>query len=208
MAKLELDSYMDDAELASTIQEAMAHNQNFKSSKINGYSDQEDGCNQEGKPQYYEALCLNCIDVDLPTAAAVSNLIESQSWTLIEFEECTGHLEYLLTIVMTCAAAGQVEKIKIVAVGSNRLDEVSLFALAVGMQRCKTTTTSTAATTTLYATLSSVLATDATVAGKCFTLKEIRLSLSLTREDAWILSRGLDCRNSNDEYDEDNHVLL
>jgi hypothetical protein len=201
MAKLELDSYMDGAELASTIQEAMALNQNFKNSKIHSYSEQEDGCNQEGKPQYYEALCLNCIDVDLPTAAAVSNLIVSQSWTLIEFEECTGHLEYLLTIVMTCAAAGQVEKIKIVAVGSNRLDDVSLFALAVGMQRCKT---STAVTTTLSSASSSLSVTDTAVAGKRFTLKEIRLSLTLTREDAWTLSRGLDCRNSNDEYGEDN----
>lgn len=198
MAKLELDSYMDAAELASTIQEAMAHNQNFKSSKIHSNTDEEDGCNQEGKPQYYEALCLNCIDIDLLTAAAVSNLIVSQSWTLIEFEECTGHLEYLLTIVMTCAAAGQVEKIKIVAVGSNRLDEASLFALAVGMQRCKTTTTSTTAATTLSSTSTSVSAIDATVGGKCFTLKEICLSLTLTREDAWFLARGLDCRNSND----------
>jgi hypothetical protein len=82
-----------------------------------------------------DEIYLDCIDVDLPTAAAITQFLlhsDTQTmWKSIEIEECTGEaFEALLAVIFTC----KVNKIKISAVALGPLSEQSMLTVALGMQ--------------------------------------------------------------------------
>lgn len=111
MGKLHLDSFMS----LSDIFEAMDEVSNSKCDEI----------------------YLNCIEVDLPTAAAITQFLlphdtyTQRTWKSIEIEECTGEaFESLLAVVFTCP----VTKIKLSSVALGPLSEQCMLTVALGMQ--------------------------------------------------------------------------
>ena len=108
--RLELDSYMDEEELTTAIQEFQ-----------NDDHDAGNSCDH---------LHLNCVDINLNVAREITTLLRSRSWGSIELEECTGRVDFIMTVIMTQAVVGTV---KVTTFGLDRLDEATLFAMAVGM---------------------------------------------------------------------------
>jgi Ran GTPase-activating protein (RanGAP) involved in mRNA processing and transport len=109
MARLDLDSGMDLSDVFEAMDEVSSENQT---------------CDE---------IFLNCIDIDLPIAAALTQFLRQheQVWKSIDLEECTGEaFEALLTVVFTC----RVSRVKVSSVGLGPLSEASLLAVALGMQ--------------------------------------------------------------------------
>ncbi len=82
-----------------------------------------------------EEIHLDCIDIDLPTAAAITQFLLPINtpiiWKSIEIEECTGEaLEALLAVVFTCPVA----RIKLSSVALGPLSEKCMLTVALGMQ--------------------------------------------------------------------------
>lgn len=116
MGKLQLDSNMSLTEMFEAMDEV--------SSNSNDGGD--DPCDE---------IHLDCIDVDLPTAAAITQFIlqhdKQKIWKSIEVEDCTGiAFDALLTVIFTCC----VSKIKLSSVALGNLSESSLAAVALGIQ--------------------------------------------------------------------------
>lgn len=82
-----------------------------------------------------DEIYLNCMEVDLPTAAALTQFIlgahQKKVWKSIEMEDCIGEaFEPLLAVVLSCPVA----KVRISSVALGPLSKSSLVAVAMGMQ--------------------------------------------------------------------------
>ena len=54
-------------------------------------------------------LHLNCVDINLNVAREITTLLRSRSWGSIELEECTGRVDFIMTVIMTQAVVGTVK---------------------------------------------------------------------------------------------------
>ena len=171
--RFELDSSMDDEELATAIEEAILAREEEDATTTTTTNDTMLCCDE---------LHLNCIDINLDVATAVTRLILSSKsrggggWKSIELEECTGRVDFIMSVIMTHAI---VRRVKVTTFGLDRLDETTLFAIAVGMQQLRQRHhhhNSDERTTTINNTSS---------------MSELILSATLTEDDAQILAEGI-----------------
>ena len=109
-------------------------------------------------------------------------------------EECTGHIDFVVTVIMTQT---HVHTVKITTFGLERLDRATLFAIAVGMQqeqqrgRRQSGSTVTEEQQEECARQQKTTTYEPEALGPSGCLSELIMSVTLSEDDATILAEGL-----------------